>query len=117
MSALAYDPVQSLLAVGTTDSHFGPGTVYVFGQKRVCVTFTPPRRSSIREIQFCGDKLITLDSKNDVSVFSLDKKEMVANYSPPGHATALLTDPSLDYCLTGLQNGGDGIEIRRLCGI
>ncbi|EXJ85737.1 hypothetical protein A1O1_06105 [Capronia coronata CBS 617.96] len=105
ISVLAYDPVQSLLAVGTNESQFGPGLVYVFGQKRVCVTFTPPRRSSIRALQFCADKLIVLDSKNDVSIFSLETKKIVTTYAPPGHVTAILTDPSLDYCFTGLQNG------------
>ncbi|KIX06893.1 uncharacterized protein Z518_04869 [Rhinocladiella mackenziei CBS 650.93] len=105
ISVLAYDPVQSLLAVGTNESPFGPGLVYVFGQKRVCVTFTPPRRSSIGTIQFCADKLVVLDSKNDISIFSLEAKHMLANYAPPGHVITILTDPSLDYCLCGLQNG------------
>ncbi|KAJ9604058.1 Lethal(2) giant larvae sro7 [Cladophialophora chaetospira] len=105
ISALAYDPVQSLLAVGTNESQFGPGIVYVFGQKRVCVTFTPPRRASIRDIQFCADKLIILDSKNDVSVFHLESKHMLANYAPPGHVVAIISDPSLDYVFSGLQNG------------
>lgn len=49
---------------------------------------------------------MVLDSKNDISVFSLDSKHMLANYAPPGHVTAILTDPNLDYCLSGLQNGG-----------
>ncbi|EXJ85123.1 hypothetical protein A1O3_05798 [Capronia epimyces CBS 606.96] len=105
ISVIAYDPVQSLLAVGTNESRFGPGLVYVFGQKRVCVTFTPSRPSSIRTLQFCADKLVALDSKNDVSIFSLDTKQMLTSYAPPGHVTAILTDPSLDYCFTGLQNG------------
>jgi hypothetical protein len=105
ISVLAYDPVQCLLAVGTNESSFGPGAVYIYGQKRVCVTFNTPRVSSIRAIQFCADKVIVLDSKNDVSIFSLDSKRMVANYAPPGHVTTMLSDPSLDYCFSGLQNG------------
>ena len=56
-------------------------------------------------LQFCADKLVVLDSKNDVSVFSLDTKRLICNYAPPGHVTAIVTDPSVDYCLTGLQNG------------
>ncbi len=108
ISVVAYDPVQSLLAVGTNESPFGPGAVYIYGQKRVCVTFNTPRRSSIRAIQFCADKVIVLDSKNDVSIFSLDSKHLVANYAPPGHVTTMLSDPSLDYCFTGLQNGASG---------
>lgn len=59
----------------------------------------------MKEIQFCGDKLIVLDDKNDVNIFSLELRKRVATYSPPGQVTALLTDPSLDYCLTGLQSG------------
>jgi syntaxin-binding protein 5 len=105
VSTFAYDPVQSLLAVGTNDSRFGPGLVYVFGQRRVQVTFNLPRRASVREIQFAADKLVVLDSKNDVSIFSLETKRMLANYAPPGHVVCMLTDPSLDYCFTGLQSG------------
>lgn len=105
VSALAYEPVQSLLAVGTNDSQFGPGQIYVYGQRRVCVTFNLQKRASVQEIQFCGDKLVVLDSKNDVTIFNLDSRKRIATYAPPGRVTALLTDPSLDYCLTGLQNG------------
>ena len=103
---MAYDPVQSLLAVGTNESKFGPGQVYIYGQKRVSFSFTPARPASIKELQFCADKLIVMDSKNDISIFSLETKHMIANYAPPGHVVAMLSDPSLDYCLTGLQNGG-----------
>ena len=31
---------------------------------------------------------------------------MIATYAPPGTITAMVTDPSLDYCLIGLQSGG-----------
>lgn len=103
---MAYDPVQSLLAVGTNESRFGPGKVYIFGQKRVCVTLIPPRPASVKQLQFCNDKLIVMDSKNDVSVFGLENNHLIANYAPPGHVVALLSDPCLDYCLSGLQNGG-----------
>ncbi|ERF68720.1 hypothetical protein EPUS_07138 [Endocarpon pusillum Z07020] len=105
LAALAYDPVQSLLAVGTNDSQFGAGLIYVYGQKRVCMTLSTPRRASIRQLQFSADKLISWDSKNDVCVFSLETGRLVASYAPPGHVTAVLTDPSLDYCFIGMQNG------------
>ncbi|RMZ74972.1 hypothetical protein DV737_g5555, partial [Chaetothyriales sp. CBS 132003] len=105
ISALAYDPVQSLLAVGTNDSKFGPGLVYVFGQARVCINLRPPRRASIRQLQFCADKLIVFDNKNDVTIFALDTGAQIANYAPPGHVTAIATDPNIDYVLMGMQNG------------
>lgn len=70
------------------------------------MVFKPARKSSLRTIQFCADKLVALDSKNDISVFSLETNQMVASYAPPGHVTVVLTDPTLDYCLIGLSNGG-----------
>ncbi|KAI9834221.1 MAG: hypothetical protein M1819_003059 [Sarea resinae] len=105
MSALAYDPVQGLLAVGTNETQYGSGQVYVFGQKRVSVSFTLPRKASIRTLQFCADKLISLDSQNELVIYSLPAGRRQASYTPPGIVTALLTDPSLDWIFLGLQNG------------
>lgn len=64
-----------------------------------------PKRSSITLLQFCADKLVVLDSKNDIVFFSLETRRVLTTYSPPGQVTALLTDPTLDYALIGLQNG------------
>lgn len=113
ISAIAYDPVQSLLAVGTSDTKAGSGKIYVFGQRRVSVTLEFPRNASARFLQFCGDKLVSIDSRNEICVFSLESRRMVIAYAPPGQATALLTDPSLDYAFIGLQNGWS-IVIERL---
>ncbi|KAL3475029.1 lethal giant larvae like, C-terminal-domain-containing protein [Aspergillus californicus] len=105
ISALAYDPVQSLLAVGTSDSQFGHGQIYVFGQGRVSVILSLPRKASAKFIQFCADKLVSVDSKSEISIFSLVTKQLLISHAPPSHASALLTDPSLDYAFIGLQNG------------
>ncbi|MCJ1414541.1 hypothetical protein MMC32_000868 [Xylographa parallela] len=105
ISTLAYDPVQSLLAVGTNESRYGSGQIYVFGGNRVSVVLSSPRKASIATLQFCAEKLLSLDSKNDIAIFSLEAKKLVASYSPPSKVTALLTDPTLDYALIGLQNG------------
>ncbi|KAL8726904.1 MAG: hypothetical protein Q9166_006393 [cf. Caloplaca sp. 2 TL-2023] len=105
ISALAYDPVQSLLAVGTNDTQSGSGQIYVFGQSRVSVVLPLPRKSSVKLIQFVADKLVCVDSKNEVSVFSLETTRILSTYTPPGSVTALLTDPTLDFALLGLQNG------------
>ncbi|KAG8630237.1 hypothetical protein KVT40_001856 [Elsinoe batatas] len=103
--ALAYDPVQSLLAVGTRDSKFGRGQIYVFGRDRIDVTFSLPSRASATTLQFVADKLVCLDSKHELSMYSLDLKRMIASHSPPGFASALATDPMLDYALIGMQTG------------
>lgn len=105
-SAIAYDPVQSLLALGTKESRFGGGgKIYVFGQKRVCVTFEPQRKCSIERLRFCADKLVSVDSRNDLTVWSLEKKAPIGVFTPPGRLTALEIDPALDYAFIGLQNG------------
>ena len=56
-------------------------------------------------LQFVADKLVCLDSKHDLSLFSLETKQLLASHSPPGIATALVTDPMLDYALIGMQTG------------
>ncbi|KAK5126380.1 hypothetical protein LTR85_010616 [Meristemomyces frigidus] len=106
ISCLAYDPVQSLLAVGTKSSQFGPGQVYIFGQKRIEVTFQlRARGANVRTLQCCADKLVCLDSKHDISVYSLERKKVLASHSPPGVVTVLCSDPTLDYALLGMQTG------------
>ncbi|EDN05118.1 conserved hypothetical protein [Histoplasma mississippiense (nom. inval.)] len=105
ISTLAYDPVQSLLAVGTSETQYGSGQIYIFGQERVSAVFTLPRKASVNILQFCSDKIVSVDSKHELCVFSLEKRTKLAAYTPPGHVTALLTDPSLEYAFIGLQSG------------
>ncbi|KNG81777.1 putative SNARE-dependent exocytosis protein (Sro7) [Aspergillus nomiae NRRL 13137] len=105
ISAIAYDPVQSLIAVGTSDTQFGSGQIYVFGQRRVSVVFSLPRKASAKFLQFCADKLVSVDSKSEICVFSLETRQTIFSFAPPNHVSALLTDPSLDYAFIGLQNG------------
>jgi syntaxin-binding protein 5 len=105
ISQIAYDPVQSLIAVGTNDSKFGPGQIYVFGQKRVEVVLPLPNRASVKILQFCADKILCVDSRNDLQVYSLVAKRLVNAHSPPAKITALHSDPTLDYALLGTQNG------------
>ncbi|PWY92442.1 hypothetical protein BO70DRAFT_305892 [Aspergillus heteromorphus CBS 117.55] len=105
ISAIAYDPVQSLLAVGTSDTQFGQGQIYIFGQRRVAAVFALPRKASAKFIQFCADKLVSVDSKSEITIYSLATRQTLVSYAPPTHASALLTDPSLDYAFIGLQNG------------
>lgn len=97
--------MQSLLAVGTNDTQFGGGQVYVFGQNRVSVTLPLPRKASVKAVHFVVDKVVALDTKNELSVFSLETTRILASYTPPGSVTALVTDPSLDFALIGLQSG------------
>ena len=91
--------------MGTKDTKFGSGKIYIFGQKRVSVSLKLPRKASVKTLQFCADKLVCVDTKNDLSVFALDTTRILASYAPPGLITTIATDPTLDYALIGLQNG------------
>ncbi|TAQ88158.1 hypothetical protein B7494_g3520 [Chlorociboria aeruginascens] len=105
IGSLAYDPVQSLLAIGTYETAFGSGQIYVFGQNRVQVTLTLPRRASVKTLLFCSNRLISVDSKNEIVIWDLEKAKKLASYAPPGVVTCLVTDPMLDWALIGLQSG------------
>lgn len=106
ITTLAYDPVQSLLAAGTRSTQFGSGQIYLFGQNRISATLTlPSRRASVRQLEFCSDRLLCLDDRNDFSVFSLVLKKLVVSYSPPGQVTCFVSDPTLDFVLLGMANG------------
>lgn len=94
--------------MGTKDTKFGSGKIYIFGQKRVSVSLKLPRKASVKTLQFCADKLVCVDTKNDLSVYALETTRILASYAPPGLITALATDSTLDYALIGLQNGASG---------
>ncbi|KAI5286700.1 hypothetical protein KEM54_006580 [Ascosphaera aggregata] len=105
ISCMAYEPVQSLLAVGTSETQYGAGQIYIFGRNRVSGVYTLNRKASVTILQFCLDKLIIASSKNEISIFSLTERKIDVTYSPPGHVTTILTDPGLDFALIGLQSG------------
>ncbi|KAI5304409.1 hypothetical protein KEM56_006528, partial [Ascosphaera pollenicola] len=105
ISCMAYEPVQSLLAVGTSETQYGAGQIYIFGHNRVCGVYTLSRKASVTILQFCLDKLIIVTSKNDLSIFSLTERKIDVTYSPPGHVTCILSDPGLDFVFIGMQSG------------
>ena len=59
----------------------------------------------MKTLQFCADRLISLDSKNEVIIWDLHLGKKLASYAPPGVVTSLVTDPMLDWALIGLQSG------------
>ncbi|KAH6900197.1 lethal giant larvae like, C-terminal-domain-containing protein [Thelonectria olida] len=105
ISCFAYDPVQSLLALATRESKFGPGKVYVFGQQRVQKIIEPPRKTSFQFVQFSGNRLITVDTKNELGVWDLDTGERLFALVVAGNVVSLVSDPMLDWAFIGIQNG------------
>ncbi|KAL8376017.1 hypothetical protein RB595_007229 [Gaeumannomyces hyphopodioides] len=104
ISCLAYDPVQSLLAVGTNLTNFGNGKIYIFGQGRVHKSIQPPKHSSIRFLHFVADKLVSLDSRGEITVWDLASGERLGGHANAGIA-CMLTDPMLDWALLGTASG------------
>ncbi|KAI0023940.1 lethal giant larvae like, C-terminal-domain-containing protein [Xylariomycetidae sp. FL0641] len=105
ISCMAYEPVQSLLAIGTNESKFGSGKIYVFGQSRVQKFFVPPRSSSFCDLQFCANRLISLDTKHEVTIWDLDTGKQITHFRAPGAVVRMTTDPMLDWCFLGMQTG------------
>lgn len=105
ISCLAYDSVQSLLAIGTSESKFGSGKIYIFGQRRVQKVIEPPRATSFHNVHFTGNRLVSLDSKNEFSVWDLDTGTRLASQVIAGHVVSLVTDPMLDWAFLGLASG------------
>ncbi|KAI5863600.1 lethal giant larvae like, C-terminal-domain-containing protein [Durotheca rogersii] len=104
-SSVAFEPVQSLLAIGTAESKFGSGRIYVYGQNRVQKLLAPSRSSSFADLQFCANRLVSLDTKNEVTIWDVDTGKRVASFRAPGIVAYMLTDPTLDWCFLGMQSG------------
>ncbi|KAK1659717.1 lethal giant larvae like, C-terminal-domain-containing protein [Colletotrichum godetiae] len=105
VSCLAYDPIQSLLAIATNESKFGPGKIFVFGQNRVSKVLEPPRHTSFRSLHFTANKLVSLDVKNELGVWDLDTAKRIAALVCPGQVVSIITDPMLDWAFLGMVTG------------
>jgi len=104
-SCLAYDPVQSLLAVGTNESKFGKGQIYVFGRNRIQKVFLPTRATSLRVLQFCAGRLVSLDKRGELTVWDLDTAKKLSSGLCGVGVVTLVTDPMLDWAFIGHTNG------------
>uniref|UniRef100_V5ESS1 Lethal giant larvae (Lgl)-like C-terminal domain-containing protein n=1 Tax=Kalmanozyma brasiliensis (strain GHG001) TaxID=1365824 RepID=V5ESS1_KALBG len=72
VTAMAFDPVQGFLAVGTT-----LGTVHLFGSPPVQVSFTLRPSHKVNHLAFKSDKalLICIDEKDNISIFDLSRPD------------------------------------------
>ncbi|OVF09222.1 putative Rab GTPase-binding protein [Clavispora lusitaniae] len=101
IDAIAFDPVQSLLAVGTKAK-----TVHVYGQQTVEVVFELNTRAEIAHLRFLkGIYLVCVETSGTITILSLHSKSILSTYSAPGTITAVESDPSMDWLIFGLANG------------
>ncbi|ODV97539.1 hypothetical protein PACTADRAFT_47442 [Pachysolen tannophilus NRRL Y-2460] len=98
---MAYEPVQSLMALSTDKGH-----IHVYGQQRVEVVFELKTTLPIITLKFIkGIYLVAIDTKNTILIFSLSSKKLLASYTAPGMISSIESDYSLDYLLIGLVSG------------
>ncbi|QPG73442.1 hypothetical protein FOA43_000752 [Brettanomyces nanus] len=98
---LAYDPVQSLMAVVTEFNH-----ISIFGQARVSYTLQLETVNPIRAIRFVkGVYLLVFDTLNTIFVISLFSKSVIRKIVSRIPITAFETDYSLEFVFVGLKNG------------
>ncbi|CUM63456.1 uncharacterized protein PRCAT00001031001 [Priceomyces carsonii] len=99
--AIAYDPVQSLLAVSTLLND-----VRVYGQDRVEVVFEFRSTNPMTLLKFVkGVYLVAASPSSGLTVLSLHSKKILGTYLPSGSISTMESDPSLDWLMLGLSNG------------
>ncbi|KAK9761606.1 Lethal(2) giant larvae sro7, partial [Basidiobolus ranarum] len=102
VSTLAYDPVQSLLAVGTFQ-----GTILLFGKPGITAHLALPESAAILFLSFqVGEaRLVSVDSHQNLVVFNLESFEpsFVHKVASPVSCMDLLL--GTEYMLLGLRNG------------
>lgn len=99
--AVAFDPVQSLLAVSTSRN-----SIHVYGQSTVEVVFELKSLGSVAFLRFVkGIYLVCVETSGSITVLSLHSKDILGHYLVPGSVTAVETDPSMDWLVVGLNNG------------
>ncbi|KAK6537985.1 hypothetical protein TWF694_010877 [Orbilia ellipsospora] len=103
--SLAYDPVQSLIAVGTGPTANSPSNVYVFGAGRVTATYELPSKGAAKHLKMYDNRLVVVDTKYELHHFDLITHARINSWSPPGAVSAVLSDPASDFIFIGLQNG------------
>ncbi|CAI5760788.1 unnamed protein product [Candida verbasci] len=99
--AVAYDPVQSLLAISTKNND-----VRVYGQLNVEVVFEFNLKHPITYLKVVkGVYLACASPGSGLTILSLYSKKIIGTFSFPGSVTAAEADPSLDFLIFGLANG------------
>lgn len=106
LTAIAYDPVQSLFAIGTDT-----GLIHVMGGGEIRAVFDPnPKHKTmsapIVHLRFVTSVyLVAIDDKSYITVWALDTRQEWANYQCPYSVMCCFTDPSMDWLIMGHNNG------------
>lgn len=106
ITAMAYDPVQLLYAVGTDT-----GFVHVMGAGEIRGLLDPnPKHKTpgvpIKHLRFVTSVyLVSIDERSCIVVWALDSRSEWARYQSPFGVMSCWTDPSMDWLFMGHHNG------------
>ncbi|KAK4192211.1 Lethal(2) giant larvae protein SRO7 [Podospora australis] len=107
VSCIAYDPTQSIVAVGTTVSQFSPtGKIYVFGSGRTQKVLTHPKQAAVsfQSLAFVANRIVSVDNHGELGVWDLMTGQLVGSYKYP-RIVSVVTDPGIDWAFIGTQHG------------
>lgn len=84
-SILAYDPIQSLLAVGTLD-----GRIKVLGGDNIEAIFTSPKSLPFKNLEFLHNQgfLVSISNDNEIQVWDLEHRQLVSTLQWESSITA-----------------------------
>ncbi|KAH8553946.1 WD40-repeat-containing domain protein [Umbelopsis sp. PMI_123] len=101
VTTIAYDPVQSILAIGTKK-----GCVKIFG-KGISCTLCIEKPAPIKFLMFQSGhpKLAVVDSRNILTVFDLDTQRIFSTLAIRGYVTSIEMVPGADWLFLGLADG------------
>ncbi|XP_038892131.1 uncharacterized protein LOC120081378 isoform X2 [Benincasa hispida] len=84
-SILAYDPIQSLLAVGTLD-----GRIKVLGGDNIEAILTSPKSLPFKNLEFLHNQgfLVSISNDNEIQVWDLEHRQLVSTLQWESNITA-----------------------------
>ncbi|KAG5359193.1 Lethal(2) giant larvae protein-like protein SRO77 [Yarrowia sp. C11] len=102
VTRVAFDQVQSLLAIGTSS-----GAIHIFGQVNVEVIIQlPSNRSSVDFLSFVAGKyIVAVDGAGILHIVSLEQRTTLYSNNISGNISCIATDPTLDWVFIGLESG------------
>ncbi|XP_010558072.1 PREDICTED: uncharacterized protein LOC104826848 isoform X2 [Tarenaya hassleriana] len=101
-SVLAFDPVQSLLAIGTLD-----GRIKVIGGDNIEAILASPKQLPFKNLEFIQNQgfLVSISSENEIQVWDLDLRQTASSFQWESNITAFSILQGTGYMHIGDEYG------------
>ncbi|OAY38396.1 uncharacterized protein LOC110624780 isoform X2 [Manihot esculenta] len=101
-SILAFDPIQSLLAVGTLD-----GRIKVIGGDNIEGLLLSPKELPFKNLEFLQNQgfLVSITSENEIQVWDLEQRQLASTLKWESNLTALSVIGGSSYMYVGDEYG------------